>query len=449
MPSLTPRTIDAIEPGTTDRVVFDTELPGFGLKVTPKGARVFLFQYWSAVELGKRRRVTIGKVGDSLLRPDGTVVPVTVHTARKEAERLRGLVHDRRDPFLERLAAARAGETALQAAEVRRLSERTVRDLAAAFLEDAEAHRRSAATLREYRRLFEKHLLEVNVGSEVRLGDRPIAEVNKSDVGFVRRQRYRVPGRKKGAAVLTLSISDRPILANRVQQLGRSLLNYAVRLGARPEGMVNPFAGDRWHKEYETRQPLTRDEIAALHDALADEDAGVRGGAVDAIRLLLYTGMRKQEALSLRWDAIDADTGMVTLGRTKTGPSWRPLSAEALRVLAAIPRWGTYVFASPQDPTIARVEIKRTWLRVRARAGITKPMHALRHTLASVALSEGVPLAAVGAILGHRDAATTARYAKMEGRAAKAAADKAGAALGSAATPVGTLRFTASRKRGG
>jgi len=432
MPKLSPRTIEAARPSGKDLTIFDSELPGFALKVTPHGTKIFLYQYWSPVERGKRRRYNIGVLGDTLRRPDGTTVSITAHTARTEAQRLRGLVLDKRDPHLEREQQARAAEAARILARAQAAAQRPVRDVAREMIADAVAQRRSSRTIAEYERLLEKHLLNLRITSDVALGDRAAGEVGKSDAELVRRQK---------------ALSGRPVLANRVQQLGRALLNYAERIEARPAGLTNPFGGKRWHVERETRQPLTRDEIASLHDALAVEDDGTRGGAVDAIRFLLYSGWRKGEALSLRWDAIDVDAGMVTLGRTKTGRSVRPLAREALALLAAIPnnRRGTFVFAAPGDASTHRVEIKRIWLRVRARAGITKPLHALRHTMASVALSEGVPLAAVGAILGHRDVATTARYAKMEGRAAKAAVDIAGAAIGRAAQSANVLPISAQR----
>ncbi len=433
MPKLSPRTVEAARPGEKDLILFDSELPGFGLKVTPHGSKIFLYQYWSPVERGKRRRYNIGALGDTLRRPDNSTVAITPHMARAEAERLRGIVLDKRDPHLERDQQARAAEADRIAARAKEAALRSVREIAVDMMADVVAQRRSPRTIVEYQRLLNKHLLNLRVTPEFVFGDRPVAEVGKSDVEAVRRQK---------------GLSARPVLANRVQQLGRALLNFAERVEARPFGLANPFGGKRWNAERETRQPLTRDEITALHDSLAVEDDGTRGGSVDAIRFLLYSGWRKGEALSLRWDAIDFEAGKVTLGRTKTGQSVRPLAREALAVLGRIPKHGrgAFVFVAPRDANLPRTAIKRTWLRVRARAGITKPLHSLRHTMASIALSEGVPLAAVGAILGHRDVATTARYAKMEGSAAKTAADVAGAAIGRAVQSTDVLSITTPRK---
>ena len=457
MPKLSPRTIAAAHASETDRFIFDSELAGFALKITPFGRKSFIYQYWSPVERTKRRKYNIGTLGDTLRRPDGATVALTAYTARAEAERLRGLVRDKRDPFLELQAAARDAETAIDAARVTAASERPVREIAADMIAELtakleakdEGQRRSPRTVAEYKRLLDKHILPL-------IGDRPIAKVGKSDAEAVRRQKYKLTVRKAPAkvgakpttVVVERVLSAQPVLWNRVQQLGRSLINYAERIEARPVGLANPFGGKRWHTEGETRETLTTDEITALHHALEQEDIGDRGGAVDAIRFLLFSGMRKSEALSLRWDAVDADTGIVRLKHTKTGLSVRPLSKEALRVLAGIPRNGPFVFASPNDQRKPRTEIKRVWLRVRKSAGITKPMHCLRHTMASVALSAGVPLAAVGAILGHKRHETTMRYAKFDPAIAKKHADVAGAALGRSAAPADVTDINSRRKSG-
>lgn len=427
---LTDARVKNTAPASKDLTLFDGECQGFGLKITPKGKKVFFYQYWSPTARNVRRRVVIAEATGFRRGDNGKPLPVTVAWARLEAEGLRTLVlRQKRDPFQEREDAVRAKDDARIVEQGRIAALRPVREVADEMLADLEAARKSLRTTREYRRLLNKHLLPLRIPSGDSLGNRPMAELEKEDAVAVRRQK---------------ALVDRPILANRVQQLGRALVNFAERIGARPIGTANPFGGKRWHDEPETREALTRDEIAALHDALAGEDGGGRGGAVDAIRFLLYSGMRKGEALTLRWDAVDFTTGLVTLGKTKTGRSVRPLAREALAVLSAIPHLSPYVFPSPNDRGAPRTEIKRTWLRVRLSAGITKPLHALRHTFGTVALSEGVPLAAVGAMLGHRDPATTARYAKYEGQKARAAADVAGTAL----APIAPQDVTPIHRRG-
>jgi integrase len=435
MPKLTPELARDTRPATADVLLFDSgpkACTGLALKVTPTGRRIFLFQYRSPVEKGKRRRVTIGTLGGPLELQDGRSVALTVDAARMEARRLLGIVQARRDPFLESITAARTTEQAVKVERARASGQTSMRDLARDFLADRTADDKSPVTLYEYGRLIDKHFLPVTVAESVTFGDRPAAEIGATDVEAIRRQ---------------LALRGKRILANRVQQLGRSLMNYAERVDARPHGQPNPFGAVRWHVEQETRQALTRDEIAALHSALATLDDGRRGEAVDCIRFLLYSGMRKREAFTLRWDAIDFTAGTATLGRTKTGRSVRPLSREALAVLAAIPRRGPYVFPGRGGPDTPREDVRRTWDAARTLAGIAKPLHSLRHTVGTVALSEGVPLAAVGAILGQRSAVSTMRYAKMELSKAREAADVAGAALGRALHPMDVVPIRRRRKK--
>lgn len=409
-----------------DRVLSDAKIPGYQLKITASGRRILSLLYWSPVEAGKRRRFTIGEVGAPVTLPDGTTGALTAHTGRKIAEAKRGEVKAKRDPFLEQQNSARAHEREEVARRAKVAAARPVRDVAAAFLDNARERALSPRTVREWERLLNKHVLGV-------IGNVPIAEVGKDDALAVKRAMPR----------------GRHVLANRVQQVCCALLNYAEdeRAGAR-----NPFAlgtrgAHRWFKEELTRSPITREELGRLFAALEAEEDVDRGGAVDAIRLLAVTGWRKGEALGLRWDAVDFATGEVTLGRTKTGRSSRALSPGALALLEAIPRRGPFVFPSPGNPQAHRTEVKRVWLRVRALAGVTKPLHALRHAAATIALSEGVPLATVGALLGHKNPATTLRYAKTEHEAARSAAAVMGAAIAKATTPADVTPIHRKRKK--
>lgn len=408
-----------------ERVIADEGIPGYQLKVTPAGRKILSLLYWSPVESGKRRRLTIGEVGAPVTMPNGQTATLTAHTGRQIAEAARGLIRAKRDPFLERQQAARAQEVAETERRAKRRAAKPVREVAEVFLADAVDRGLSEKTVREWRRLLEKHVIPI-------IGNVPIVEVGKADALAVKRAMPR----------------GRNVLANRVQQVCCSLLNFAEdERGATP----NPFAvgvrgKNRWHVEVETREAFTREEIGRLFAALDAEQDVDRGGAVDAIRLLAVTGWRKGEVLTLRWDAIDFATGGVTLTThktsRKTGRSLRALSPDALALLQEIPQRGPFVFPSPDDPTKARQEVKRVWNRVRRVADLTKPLHSLRHTAATIALSEGVPLATVGALLGHRNPATTLRYAKTEHEKARGAAAVLGAAIAKATAPADVTPIT-------
>src|SRR3990170_1383064 len=88
---ITKRTVDAAKPRKADSYVWDRELPGFGLKVTPAGRKVYLVQYRLGGRKGRTRRVTIGQHGQ-----------ITPTFARDEAKRLLGTIATGRDPANER-----------------------------------------------------------------------------------------------------------------------------------------------------------------------------------------------------------------------------------------------------------------------------------------------------------------------------------------------------------
>lgn len=403
---ITQRVVSAeYEPGIA-HTVWDSEIGGYGLLVRPSGLRSLILQYWSPVERGKQR-LSIGKLGKPVVMPDGTHTTLTAHSGRKIALVMKGLVAAGRDPLLERREGQDRKAREIAGAREAERNARLVCAVAEDFIADANARARSPKTIREWTRLLHRHVVPV-------IGKRPIADVDRADADKVRAALPR----------------GRRILANRVQQVCCSLLNFAGDSRRTP----NPFAAgkrgaNRWYREEMTRQPFTREEVAALFAQLDAEDQTQRGDAVDAIRLLALSGWRKGEVLALRWDALNRVTGMVTLTSTKTGRSERALSPDAWALLDEIPRRGQYVFPSPENADAPRTEVKRIWQRVRVRAGVTKPLHSLRHTVATIALSEGVPLAAVGALLGHRDPKTTLRYAKIENAAARDAAATLGRVL--------------------
>lgn len=91
MPKLTKRTVDALKSEERDRFVWDDDVKGLGLKITPAGRKVFIFQYRLGGRSGTTQRVKIGDYG-----------AVTPEQARREANRLRGEVAAGRSPALDR-----------------------------------------------------------------------------------------------------------------------------------------------------------------------------------------------------------------------------------------------------------------------------------------------------------------------------------------------------------
>ena len=172
---------------------------------------------------------------------------------------------------------------------------------------------------------------------------------------------------------------------------------------------------------------LSAEELSVLGSALTDAEAsGQNPIAINAIRLLIFTGCRKSEVLKLRWDEVDFQQGYLNFPDSKTGQKRVPLGSSALEVLVSIKRidGNPFVFPGEKDGSHF-IGLPRIWRRIRSDAGLSDVrLHDLRHSFASVGVGAGIGLPVVGRLLGHRDSTTTARYAHVADDPAKEAAEK-------------------------
>ena len=149
----------------------------------------------------------------------------------------------------------------------------------------------------------------------------------------------------------------------------------------------------------------------------------------DIIRLLLLTGCRRNEIVRLRWAEVRDE--MLILVDSKTGPRNIPLNTQARHILKRQPRGvSPFVFPSPLDPVRPLSENLPLWYRVRQEAGIADVrLHDLRHTFASQAVMNGVPVPVVSRMLGHSNVGMTMRYAHLGDREIEDAAERIGESL--------------------
>ena len=216
--------------------------------------------------------------------------------------------------------------------------------------------------------------------------------------------------------------------ANKGLELLRQIMNFAL---ARGHVETNPARGVRKNRRTPLARFLSRDEIGCLHrilDAHAQRGGESRRQA-DIVRLLLLTGCRKGEIVRLRWSEVRGDA--LELADGKTGPRRVPLNGQARRILERQPRGESpFVFPSPLDASRPRCGDLRLWYRVRREAGIEDVrLHDLRHTHASHAVMNGVPVPVVSRMLGHSSARMTLRYAHLGDREVEEAAERIGRAI--------------------
>jgi integrase len=375
VPKLSKRTVTAARPNPIhDVILWDDALTGFGLRVWPSGRKVFIIQYRNAQ--GRIRRVNVGKFGR-----------LTADEGRQLAKKLLANVHSGGDPAEER-GRARKGET--------------FRDLAVRYLQEHAVKKKPSSAALD-RRLLERCILPS-------LATRKVADITRADIGRLHH-----------------SLRSTPVQANRVIIVLSKMLNLAERWGLRPDGS-NPCRHIDRFREVKRERFLSDDELARLGEVLAQAEGANSEipSAILAIRLLLLTGARFSEILTLRWDSVDFQRSALRLADSKTGPKWVPLGAPAAEALYSTRRLaGNPYVCWGQRAGCHLVGLHKVWERLRRQAGLEDVrLHDLRHSYASVGAGAGIGLLIIGKILGHASAATTARYAHLAESPAHFAADR-------------------------
>jgi integrase len=150
-----------------------------------------------------------------------------------------------------------------------------------------------------------------------------------------------------------------------------------------------------------------------------------------AIGLLILTGARLTEILTLRWDYVDLANAVLRLPDSKTGAKLIYINDAAIKLLSEIPKMAGNPFVIVGGKPGARlVNLQKPWCRIRTAAGLNDVrIHDLRHSFASVAAGAGMSLPLIGKMLGHTQAATTARYAHLAADPVRAAANEVGALI--------------------
>ncbi|SDX63921.1 tyrosine-type recombinase/integrase [Thiocapsa roseopersicina] len=446
---LTKRTIDATAySGESNArfVLWDDEVPGFGLRIFPSGRKAFVLSYRTA---GRKRMMTIGTYG-----------VLTLDQARTHARATLAKVETQgADPLADR-EKERRGET--------------MADLCATYL---DRHASAKKTGEEDRRRIDKHILP-------RWRALKVKALTRDDV----------------AALHTKIGASAPYEANRVINLVSTMFDLARRWGFVPDGHANPARDISRFKETKRDRWLTAAELPRLAQAI-DQEANETARA--ALWLYLLTGARKKELLTARWDHVDWDRGELRLDDTKNGkPFYLALSGPALALLRSMPRTPGNPYILPgRGPRRATAEekakapthlvnIEKPWGRVKTTAtlaawredpqaaalierlteertrtqhrnapkmfapipaldeiraaaaaeGIELPpaiddvrLHDLRRTVGSWLAQSGNSLHLIGKVLNHSDTKTTAIYARFGEDSVRAALEQHGARIMGAA----------------
>lgn len=415
---LTKRTVDAAQPQAKPYRLWDSELRGFGLKVTPAGAKTYFATY--RVGTGRKapqREYTIGRHGT--LTPD---------QARDEAQRV--------------LSGARLGADPQGQRQALR-AEMTVAQLCDQYLAEGVATKK-ATTIATDRSRIASHIKPL-------LGSKSISAVTPGDVeAFMKAiaNGKTATERKKLAPGKSSQVKGGKGAASRTVGLLGGIFSFAVRHKLRTD---NPVRGVERFKDGRSERFLSAAELARLGEAIAKAEAdGSNRKGLAVVRLLTTTGARKSEIEGLRWDEVDFERSVLRLRDSKTGAKVVAIGAPALSILSALneqakrdhaaavveakklgepmPMRSSYVFPAGRGSAGHWVGTDKLWRTVRTSAKLPDVrLHDLRHTYASLAVGAaggGQSLAVIGKLLGHKDVRTTARYAHLAEEAQRVAADR-------------------------
>src|SRR3954452_797579 len=216
------------------------------------------------------------------------------------------------------------------------------------------------------------------------------------------------------------------------------MFNLAEVWGLRPDG-TNPRKHIKKYPEEKRQRFLSPAELKRVGEVLREmESEGVElASAVAATRLLILTGCRLSEIMTLQWDHVDVPGKALRLPDSKTGAKVVHLGQPAVEVLEKIERIerNPWVIVGAK-PGARLTDLQPFWQRVRARAGLKDVrIHDLRHTFASTAVAGGQGLPMIGKLLGHTQVQTTARYAHLANEPIRIAADQVSSTLAAALAP--------------
>ena len=374
MPKLTKRLVDSLKPEASDVVHWDDALLGFGVRVRPTGRKSYIVKCRCR---GRQIKMTIGTHG-----------PITVEQARTKA---RGII-----------AEAKAGQDP-SAEHSRMRKSPTTKDLGQRFLDEYVPTHCRPSTEREYRRS-----VELFINPEI--GTRKVTDIERTDI-----------------AKLHHGLRNKPYQANRTLGVLSKMFNLAEVWGLRPDGS-NPCRHVKKYKEEKRERFLSDEEYKRLGEALrkAEVEKTETQSAIDAIWLLMLTGCRLNEIMTLKWSYVDPDAKELRLPDSKTGAKTVHLGTAATDRIKTIKKLEDNDFViTGKKPGGRLTDLQHPGRRSRHTAELEDVrLHDLRHSFASRGLIVGEGLPMIGKLLGHSQIQTTARYAHLANGPIKLAADR-------------------------
>jgi len=385
MPKITKKAVDAAIPNGRDYVIWDSELPGFGLRVFASGKRSYVLQYRS---LGRSRRYTIGLHG-----------VWTPEMARLEAKAQLGRIARGDNPAEEKRLDHRA-------LTVKQLCDLYRNDLEAGLILGKGGRPKKASTIYTDLGRIKRHIVPL-------LGNRRVKDLTRADATKLLKD---VMAGNTRISVKTEKLRGKSIVrggpgtASRTLGLFGAILTYAINAGIIDS---NPAHGIRKPKDQVRQRRLTEAEYRELGRILAEARRDERFATTsEVIRLLALTGCRRGEIIGLQWEEVDFDQSCIRLTDSKEGYSVRPVGLPVLEFLEErmLSAQGDYVFVGLRNSPVfgAFPHQLDKILRGSTLNGITA--HVLRHSFASIANDLGFTEVTIAALMGHAKGSVTGKY---------------------------------------
>jgi integrase len=349
---------------------WDTEVPGFGVRVYPSGEKAFVFSYRIN---GRKRLMRIGRCNT-----------MTLTQARDRAKKHDVTVSDGNDPLADRQRKRTAG---------------TFRELVEKYIEDQEAKKRK--TWAQTKKQLDRHI-------PIGWWGRTAGSISATEI----------------TALHSRIGKTTPYMANRILETMRAMFHRAGRWGF--DVSENPAEGIEKFREVKRKRFVTEQEFPALAQAIdAEPNVYIRA----ALWLYLLSGARKNELLEARWSQVDWKQRILNLPESKAGePQTISLNKPAIAILQAIPETegNPYIFPGMKSGRHL-VNITKAWGRIRKAAKIEDVrIHDLRRTVGSWLSRDSVDLNQIKEALRHASISTTLTYARLGADPARKAMESHG-----------------------
>ena len=377
---LTEKRIRDARPESRTRILWDAQVKGLGVRITPGGVKSYVLFY----QVGDRKRLaTLARTAEINLR-----------AARELAgEELAAIRSGRADP-LKRRRDAQTAPT---------VNEGLDRYFGEYVPKRRNAGRLAPSTVRKYRTLADRYVRPA-------LGSKRVAEVTIRDLERMARR----------------IASD--VQRNRTVAFASKLFNLFETWELRPQHS-NPARGIEKAREEARDRTLSPTELSRLSEALTEIE-GRHPAPVAAIRFLAVTGLRVSEALAIRWEHIDFESRRLTLPETKTGRRTHDLPTAAIVILNTLPRICPWTFTTGGKAAVTYGHVRAVFLDACRAAGVSgATLHDIRRTVMTMAARAGVGTHVLRDLLGHKTTVMADRYIRAVGHPVRDAREQVGGAM--------------------